>query len=364
MTRKQVFLLLGIGMAALLVVGFVVGAIGSRMFGLPGGPFLHQPGIHLNVQPIWPAEARNAAILGYGGEHNGGEHGDKSEGHGDATGQDGGHGSGDAGHSAAETGSGADAKAKEEHHGEPLGVMELAVTNTLLSAWLTSVLMLVFFIGGARKPRMIPGRWQALIEMLFELVLNFATSILGKEMGRKAFPVVATIFFFVLFNAWLAILLIPIYQAIGFGIHGEDGFTIKAHLFRPAGTDLNMPLALALVSFAFVEYWGFRAHNFGYLKKFFAFGDILRGRPSGIISVFVGLLELISELVRIVSFTFRLFGNMTAGEILVVMITFLVPFVATQFVFGLELLVGLIQSVIFAGLTLVFLSVAVSHEEH
>ena len=352
MTRKQVFLLLGIGMAALLVVGFVVGAIGSQMFGLPGGPFLHQPGIHLNVQPIWPAEARNAA-LGYGGEHNGGEHGAKSADH-----------DGDAGHSAPAAGSGADAKAKEEHHGEPLGVMELAVTNTLLSAWLTSVLMLVFFIGGARKPRMIPGRWQALIEMLFELVLNFATSILGKEMGRKAFPVVATIFFFVLFNAWLAILLIPIYQAIGFGIHGEDGFTIKAHLFRPAGTDLNMPLALALVSFAFVEYWGFRAHNFGYLKKFFAFGDILRGRPSGIISVFVGLLELISELVRIVSFTFRLFGNMTAGEILVVMITFLVPFVATQFVFGLELLVGLIQSVIFAGLTLVFLSVAVSHEEH
>ena len=90
----------------------------------------------------------------------------------------------------------------------------------------------------------------------------------------------------------------------------------------------------------------------------------MRGRPSGLINIFVGILELVSELVRIVSFTFRLFGNMTAGEILVVMITFLVPFIATQFVFGLELLVGLIQSVIFAGLTLVFLSVAVSHEEH
>jgi F-type H+-transporting ATPase subunit a len=78
----------------------------------------------------------------------------------------------------------------------------------------------------------------------------------------------------------------------------------------------------------------------------------------------VGILELLSELIRVVSFTFRLFGNMTAGEILVVMITFLVPLVATNFVYGLELLVGLIQSVIFAGLTLVFLSVAVSHEEH
>ena len=82
------------------------------------------------------------------------------------------------------------------------------------------------------------------------------------------------------------------------------------------------------------------------------------------LAVFVGILEFISELIRIVSFTFRLFGNMTAGEILVVMITFLAPLVITNFVYGLELLVGLIQSVIFAGLTLVFLSVAVQHEEH
>mgnify|MGYP003325645292 FL=1 len=84
----------------------------------------------------------------------------------------------------------------------------------------------------------------------------------------------------------------------------------------------------------------------------------------GLIDIFVGILEFISELIRIVSFTFRLFGNMTAREILVVMITFLAPLVITNFVYGLELLVGLIQSVIFAGLTLVFLSVAVQHEEH
>ena len=355
MTGKRVLLLIGIASAVLLIAGFVVGAVGSEIFGL-GKPFVKQPEIHLAIQPVFPAEARDAA-LGYGNSEA------KMEPHGEST----------ADSHASDSGQGEgkdDSNGKEEeHHGEPLGIMEFAVTNTMLSAWLTSIIMLVFFAGGARNPKVIPGRMQALIEMLFELVLNFASSILGPEMGRRAFPVVATIFFFVLFNAWLAIFLIPIYQAIGFGIAGDGGsvsadFAIKAHLLRPAGTDLNMPLALALVSFVFVEYWGFRAHRFGYLKKFFAFGDLLRGRPSGIINVFVGLLELISELVRIVSFTFRLFGNMTAGEILVVMITFLVPFVATQFVFGLELLVGLIQSVIFAGLTLVFLSVAVSHEEH
>ena len=203
-------------------------------------------------------------------------------------------------------------EAKEEHHG--LGLMQFAVTNTMLSAWLTSIIMLAFFIGGARNPKVIPSRLQALVEMLFELVLNFASSILGPEMGRRAFPVVATIFFFVLFNAWLAIFLIPIYQAVGYGANVGGEFKLATHLIRPAGTDLNFPLALALVSFVFVEYWGFRAHGFGYLKKFFAFGDLLRGRPSGLINVFVGILEFVSELVRIVSFTFRLFGNMTAGE--------------------------------------------------
>ena len=330
-------MLFGIGMGVLLIVGFVVGAVGSQMFGGDSAqPFVAEPKIHLPPQPIYPKAARYSALgLAVATEQ---------------AGESAGHGEADAG--------------AGEHHREPLGVMEFAITNTLISAWLVSIVMLVFFVGAARQPKVVPGRLQALVEMLFELVLNFATGVLGPEMARKAFPVVATIFFFVLFNAWLAIFLIPIYQAIGFGSGGEHGFEIEAHLLRPAGTDLNMPLALALISFVFVEYWGFRAHNFGYLKKFFAFGDILRGRPSGLINVMVGLLELISEFVRIVSFTFRLFGNMTAGEILVVMITFLVPFVATQFVFGLELLVGLIQSVIFAGLTLVFLSVAVSHEEH
>ena len=340
MTTKRVLLLIGIVSAVLLIVGFVVGAVGSRMFGLER-PFVSQPGIHLPPDPVFPAAVRES-VVGYRVADK------KTDDHGEAK----------SGQGAADDKEPAD----EEHHG--LGIMQFAVTNTMLSAWLTSVVMLVFFIGGARNPKVIPSRLQALVEMLFELVLNFASSILGPEMGRRAFPVVATIFFFVLFNAWIAIFLIPIYQAVGYGANVGGEFKLATHLIRPAGTDLNFPLALALVSFVFVEYWGFRAHGFGYLKKFFAFGDLLRGRPSGLINIFVGILELVSELVRIVSFTFRLFGNMTAGEILVVMITFLVPFIATQFVFGLELLVGLIQSVIFAGLTLVFLSVAVSHEEH
>ena len=316
---KKLLLLAGVGLAVLMLVGFIFGAIGSAMFGT--GQFLEKPEIHLSPQPVYPASTRNES-LGLM------ETAESEEGQG------------------------------EEAHFTPLSASKFAVTNTLISAWFATLVIILFFLLASRKKSIIPGRFQGLVESLFEGIMGFCSSVLGPEMARKAFPVIATIFFFVLFNAWLA--LLPFYQFVGFVQGGE----IKAHLFKSAGTDLNLPLALALISFVFVEYWGIRSHGLGYFKKFFAFGNILRGRPSGLIDVFVGMLEGISELVRVVSFTFRLFGNMTAGEILVVMITFLVPFVATQFVFGLELLVGLIQAVIFASLTVVFLSVAVRHEEH
>lgn len=319
---KKLLLFTGVGLVALLLVGFIFGAVGSAMFGTD--QFLDKPEIHLPPQPIFPADVRDEhlGLLHVDGEA-GGESGEEAE-----------------------------------AHVTPLGIMEIAVTNTLLSSWVTTVVLILIFVIAARRRSIIPGRFQGFVEMMIEGVLGFAIGVLGPVMARRTFPVVATIFFFVLFNAWIA--LLPFYQFLGFTQDGE----IKAHILRSAGTDINMPLALALISFVFVEYWGFRARGFSYLKKFFQLGKIFRGKPAGLIDAFVGFLELTSELVRVVSFTFRLFGNMTAGEILVVMITFLVPFVAVQFVFGLELLVGLIQAVIFAGLTLVFLSVAISHEEH
>ena len=317
---KKLLILAGVGLTVLMLVGFVFGAIGSAMFGTE--QFLDKPEIHLSPQPIFPASTRNESL-------------GLSE--------------------VSESGSEED---QEEAHFTPMSASKIAVTNTLLSAWFATIVIILFFVLGGRKRSEVPGRFQSVVEVLYEGVLGFCTSVLGPEMARRAFPVIATIFFFVLFNAWLA--LLPFYQFVGFVQGGE----IKAHLLKSAGTDLNMPLALALISFVFVEYYGLRAHGLGYFKKFFAFGKLLKGKPSGVIDVFVGFLEGVSELVRVVSFTFRLFGNMTAGEILVIMITFLVPFVATQFVFGLELLVGLIQAVIFASLTVVFLSVAVRHEEH
>ncbi len=128
--------------------------------------------------------------------------------------------------------------------------------------------------------------------------------------------------------------------------------------FRGVYSDVNNTLALGLCSFLIVEFWGFQALGFGYLKKFFN----LKG-----INSFVGILELLSEFIRIISFTFRLFGNIFAGEVLVLMLTFLMPFLFVDIIYGLELFVGFIQAVVFALLTLVFATMAIEHhgeEEH
>jgi len=151
-------------------------------------------------------------------------------------------------------------------------------------------------------------------------------------------------------------------------------------LFRAANTDINLPLSIALISFIFVEYWGLRALGFfRYLNSFFNIGQLRDGfislfkgkiRPAitgimfGFINLFVGGLEVLSHFIRIISFTFRLFGNMTAGEILLLVVSFLIPFIASIPFYGLELLVGFLQAMIFAGLTLVFGVIAMApHDE-
>lgn len=225
-----------------------------------------------------------------------------------------------------------------------------AVTNTLLSAWLTTIVIVVLFVGGTRKVNFIPGRLQGILEMFIEALFGFMSSVAGEKLARRFFPILATIFLFVAFNAWMA--LLPIYPSVGFKAEGSDHVT--THLLRSAGTDVNMPLSLAIVAFLFIEFWGFKAHGFGYLKEFFRLHPI-QGP--------IGLIELLSHFIRIVSFTFRLFGNMLAGEIVLFMVTFLTVFTAPIVFYMLELLVGGVQALIFTGLTLVFTFMAVSHQE-
>ena len=151
------------------------------------------------------------------------------------------------------------------------------------------------------------------------------------------------------------------------GSHEEAGTVtgfsgLIAPYFRSVMTDVNAPLAIAIFSFLFVEFWGLQTLGVSYLTKFFSFGKLLKGDIlGGIIDVFVGLLEFVSELSRMVSFTFRLFGNIFAGEVLLLMMTFLVPFVLVDVFYALEMFVGLIQAFVFAMLTLVFAVTAVTH---
>lgn len=245
------------------------------------------------------------------------------------------------------------------------------ITNTMLTTWITMIFLIGFFWGVTRKIKLIPPRLQSIAENVLNWILELCEDTAGRANGRRFFPLVATIFLFIIVNAWMN--LLPGYGSILIGTRSET----MVPLLRGANTDINLPLALALITFVMVEWWGLRAiGTFRYLGKFFNFGPLLHGIKNvgkegimgvfnGIIAFFVGILELIMEFVRIISLTFRLFGNMTGGEILILMILFLVPFAVPLVFYGLEGLVGFVQALVFAGLTLVFAVVAVTpHSEH
>lgn len=247
------------------------------------------------------------------------------------------------------------------------------IANSVIAAWITIIVLVGFSYAATRRMKLVPSRLQTIFEFALGSLLKFCQSVAGEEKGRRFFPIVATIFLFVAFNAWLG--LVPGYGSIL--IHTAEG---EVHLLRPANTDINMPLALALISFISVQYFGMRSlGSFRYIGKFINVGPIFRGLGqlvrgklraglagifTGIIGAFIGFLEALSELVRILSFTFRLFGNMTAGEILLLISAFLIPWLFALPFYGLELLVGFVQALIFGGLTLVFLTVATTAHEH
>jgi len=326
------------------------------------------------------------------------------------------------------------------------------ITNTLIASWITIVVATLFCFAATRKMRIIPGRLQGLVEMAMETLINFIESVAGHKNGRKFLPMIATIFIFVMFNAYLA--LLPVYgpgiyvsdtkEAVAPAagtvveltlrheseedeeeefkaeedeviarIETEDGviedveapkmgeleyhvavgdhveadaaiaeITTKPPLIRSASTDINMTLAMALLAVLFIELMGLTGRGFKhYIGEYINVGELFRGiglffkgkivdgmmaSVTGVINVIIGGLEFISHMTRMVSFAFRLFGNMTAGEILVLSATFLIPWIMAMPFYGLELLIGFIQALIFGGLTLVFASIAVGHgsEEH
>ena len=254
-----------------------------------------------------------------------------------------------------------------------------SITNTLIASWLTILLLAVLFYFCTRKMRVVPGRLQALAEIIVESLLGFVEGVAGKLHGRLLFPGIATIFIYVITNAYMG--LLPIFGSIGFYEHGHGGEVEFVPLLRAANTDINLPLSIALMSFILVESWGMKVVGFfHYTSEFINVRQLSLGLKQlvtgklgeaplnivfGFVNLFVGVLEIFSHMTRMLSFTFRLFGNMTAGEILVLVSCFLIPMIFTIPFYGLELLIGLIQALIFSGLTLVFGTVAISsaHEE-
>ncbi|MFC1971170.1 F0F1 ATP synthase subunit A [Chloroflexota bacterium] len=245
----------------------------------------------------------------------------------------------------------------------------LPITNSIIGGWITTVFLVSVSFAVTRRMKIVPGRLQALFEFLLGWIYDLCQSIAGEENGKRFFPVICTIFLFIALNGWLS--LIPGFGSIEVHVHGHE-----MELLRGANTDVNTPLAIALFSFVFVLYYGLKALGISFFRQYVNFGPLFRSIGqifkgkfnvmdifSGAIDIFVGMLELLSMFIRIVSFTFRLFGNMTAGEILLLITAFLVPWILALPFYGLEMLVGFVQALIFGGLTLVFVTMAVTPHE-
>lgn len=230
-------------------------------------------------------------------------------------------------------------------------VFGMPITATLVTAWLTMGLLLVLAFFATRKLSLIPGKLQSIFELLVGGTFDYVAKTLeSRALAQRYFPLIMTIFVFILGLNWVG--LLPGVTAFGFYEgHGEEAHLIP--LLYPAATDLNITLAFALVAFFTIQFAGIAAIGFfKYAHKFINFSSPL--------AFAVGIIELISEIARLVSFSFRLFGNVFAGKVLIVVVMFFVPFIVPVPILAFELFVGFIQAFVFAVLTLFFIKIAVA----
>lgn len=220
-----------------------------------------------------------------------------------------------------------------------------AVTNSLLASVISSIILITIAFVVSRILKKTPGRLQSIVEMIIDALDGLSQSV-GGQYTRTFLPLVITLFVYILLSNWLG--LLPGFGSIGI-YEIEEGHRVFVPLLRGATADLNTTLALALISVFSVQFYGISKSKLKYLTRFFNFEN-----P---IMFFTGILELISEFSKIISFSFRLFGNVFAGEVLISVITALIPVILPLPFFGLEIFVGLIQALVFAMLTLVFINI-------
>lgn len=242
----------------------------------------------------------------------------------------------------------------------------LPITNTIINTWLAMFIFLIFGYFIKKSVTLRPKKLQNASEYFLEILLGYFDQVTGdRKKTIKFLPVVGSVFFFILLSNWLG--LLPGTGSISVG---------HEFLLRPANTDLNLTVAMALVAVVMSHIYAFAAIGvFTHLNKFVQIGSLIKSIPKGPIAIFtaliefaVGLIEIVSELAKILSLSLRLFGNIFAGEVLISVISALVGlFVPMPFML-LELLVGIIQASVFTMLTLVYMTVATSaphgSEEH
>lgn len=231
-----------------------------------------------------------------------------------------------------------------EIHLSPEEVLKLggvSLTNTLVLTMISIVFLFAVSKIITSNLRLVPNKGQNFFETVIDSILNFMGSVTGdRSSALKFFPLVATIFIAIIFSNWFEV--VP-----GLG----------SVFVRSPSSDLNFTLAIAIISVIGIQYYGIKQAGFlKYGKKFINFENPIK--------FFIGILELVSEFAKIISFSFRLFGNIFAGEVLLLVVYFLVPYIIPLPFLFLEIFVGFIQALVFAMLTLVFLKIATAEHEH
>jgi F-type H+-transporting ATPase subunit a len=265
------------------------------------------------------------------------------------------------------------AASEKEEHGLPQKAVEigrvfgLPITNSMVVTWIVALGLILFARIATRRMDQVPGAAQNFLEWLIESLYGFLEGLLGRHLLDRTFWFFATVFIFILSANWMA--LIPGVGVIGWGHPTAHGFKIDQPWFRGANADVNLTLAMALIFFACWIVWAFREVGpKGFVKELFA----PKGDSTGLLKILmmvvffvVGCLEVVSILFRPVSLSFRLYGNTFAGENMLETMANLVPgwgwLLPVPFYF-LELLVGLVQALVFMLLTAVFTLLICQHE--
>jgi F-type H+-transporting ATPase subunit a len=267
------------------------------------------------------------------------------------------------------------------------------ITNAVFTSWVVTLLIIVGIFFGTRNMKLVPTGFQNFVEAIFETLYNLTENIAGPERAKKFYAIPIAIFIYVIISNWFG--LLPFVPAIGvcYPDYHDDGATTEqvenytlpstcdagyhvVPFFRSPSADLNNTLMLALFTQIAAQIYGFAALGFGgYLSRYFvfdgikaafgpdahgnarSFGSMMGQLALGLIDMAVGLLELLGEFNKVIAYTFRLFGNIFAGEVMLIIITFLVPLGLTSLLVGFEIFVGFIQAFVFYILSVAFYTV-------